>query len=119
MRKLISLGLLVAAFMLASPQVTAQNAEQSKSWNNAKAQTEFFAETVELTDNQKAMIERHLYNYQERVNALDQNIENFPFSTETEVSQRLNQEVEEALDANQYAAFKNMKAELLEKEASN
>ncbi|HLS29350.1 MAG TPA: hypothetical protein VK021_00695 [Flavobacteriaceae bacterium] len=119
MRKLIGLSLLVAGFMLATPQVTAQNAEQQISWNNAKAQTEFLAETAELTDNQKAMLERHLYNYQERVKALDQNIEHFPFQSEAEVSQRLDEEVEEVLDGGQYAVYKNKKAELLEKRASN
>lgn len=119
MKKIIGLGLLVVAFMLATPQVTAQNAEQQISWNNAKAQTEFLGESVELSDNQKAMVERHLYNYQERVDALDQNIENFPFQTEAEVSQRLDEEVEKALDANEYAIYKNKKAELLQKRASN
>lgn len=114
MKKLFSLGLLIAAFFVMAPQAQAQTEAQQKIWDQAKQQTELLGEKISMEDNQKAYITRHLYNYQENLNALEQNVENLPFSSKEELLARLNQEVQNVLSADQYETFKSVRSELLE-----
>lgn len=116
MKKILTLGLLFSAFLFITPQANAQNAEQQTYWDTAHAQTEQLAEKMELSENQKAYVTRHLYNYQERTKALEQNAEHLEFSSQSEIDKRLNSEIGEVLDASQFAKFKEMKTELLKKD---
>lgn len=113
MKKLLSLGLIMVAFFMMSTKAQAQTEAQQKVWDQAKYQTEKLSEKISLDDNQTAYMIRHLYNYQDRLAALSQHIENFPFSSKAEVDARLNQEVEMVLNADQFEVFKQMKSELL------
>lgn len=113
MKKLLSLGLIIVAFFMMSAKAQAQTEAQQKIWDQAKYQTEMLSEKISLNDNQTAHMVRYLYNYQDRLNALDQNIENLPFSSKAEVTSLLNEEIEQVLNADQFQVFKEMQDKIL------
>src|SRR5690625_141085 len=118
MKKIMILGFMLGAFLFITPGASAQNAEQAVIWDQAKAQTEALAEKIDLDDNQKAYMTRHLYNYQDRVDALDKNYEHFSFKSKEEISERLDEEVKMVLNESQFTTYKNMKSDLLKVKSS-
>ncbi|SRR5690625_3109408 len=117
MRKLISLSLLFSAFILMSPSAMAQNDHQKEMWKKAEQQAEKVTENIDLNDNDKAYITRHLYNYQARLEALSQNPENISFNSKSEVYDQFNAEMKTVLGEDRFNQMKELVDKVIEKDS--
>lgn len=117
MKKLISLSFLILAFLWGSSSVFAQNKEHEKLWEEAAKQTEKLTEKVNLSDNDKAYITRHLYNYQARLEALSQNPENISFDSKSEVYDQFNAEMKTVLGEERFNQMKELVDKVIEKDS--
>ena len=116
MKKLISLSLLILGFLWGTSSVFAQNEEHEKLWEEAAKQTEKLSENVNLSDNDKAYITRHLYNYQDRLNALAENRQHLSFESKSEIEERLDLEMKTVLGEEKFNDLKALMKEIIEEE---
>lgn len=112
MNKILSIGILLVGFLIASPQASAQHSNEEV-WNKVEEQTERFTKEENLSDNETAYLNRYLVAYHQRISALKKGVDNLPFDSKTEVKERLMKEVRDLLEDQQFENFKAREKELL------
>lgn len=100
-----------------SPSAMAQNDHQKEMWKKAEQQAEKVTENIDLNDNDKAYITRHLYNYQARLEALSQNPENISFNSKSEVYDQFNAEMKTVLGEDRFNQMKELVDKVIEKDS--
>lgn len=115
MKKIVSLCVFAVAFLFATTFVTAQTEQQNLRWEVAQSVSNELGDSAKLDEMQKAHVKRYVYNYHERLEAVGQNIPNFPYQSKADVTAQLEKELQAILSPEQMAVFNDMKKELLAK----
>lgn len=119
MKKLIQLSCFIGLFLIATPQISAQNAHQQVMWEQAHKEVNSLATSLALTPDQQTKMERFVYDYHARNSALKRGVKHLDFNSKKEITALLYKKLSAVLTTDQLETFKSVKSNLLDSSSSN